>query len=128
MPINYAIKKPIGPVIITASGIVKGKDIIEGLGRMLQDPDFKEGMDALGDFRTVHSANSETADIREIVSFVRANQKKRGSNYRVALVVSRDIDFGLARMFEAYSQELPFDIQIFKDIKDAEQWLIPSDR
>jgi len=126
MTIDCTIKKPSGPVIITASGPVNGKDIIEALIKMLQDPDFKEGMDALWDFRTVHSGNSETAEIREIVSFVRANQKKRGINYRVALVVSRDIDFGLARMFEAYSHELPFDIQIFKDFNDAQKWLNPS--
>jgi hypothetical protein len=125
MPIDCSIKKPTGPVVITASGPVKGKDIIGALVKMLQDPDFKKGMDALWDFRTVKSANSETAEIREIVSFVRANQEKRGTNYRVALVVSTDIDFGLARMFEAYSHELPFDIQIFKDIKDAERWLNP---
>jgi len=60
------------------------------------------------------------------VAFIKANQEKRGKNYRVALVVSREIDFGLARMFEAYSQEFPFEIRIFKNLQDAEQWLKPA--
>jgi hypothetical protein len=127
MTINYDIKKPSGLVRLIVSGSVITGDIIDALGRMLKDPDFKEGMDVLWDFREVKSGNSEAEDIREIVSFIRTNQEKRGRNYRVALVVSRDIDFGLARMYEAYSQELPFDIQIFKDIKDAEQWLNPTE-
>jgi hypothetical protein len=41
----------------------------------------------------------------------------------VALVVSRDMDYGLARMYEAYSQDLPVQIRIFDELEEAESWM-----
>jgi hypothetical protein len=123
MKITHHIKAPNGPIKLTASGSVMAVDIIEGLKKVMEDPAFKPGMDILWDFRDVRSEISKADQIREIVSYIRTNQDRRGGNYRVALVVTRDIDFGLARMYEAYSQELPFEIRIFKNLNDAENWL-----
>jgi hypothetical protein len=118
---------PDGPVKLTASGIISLGDIIKTLHGLLQDSQFKSGMDILWDFRQVKTENMKADQIREIVSFIKNNQEKRGANYRVALVVSRDIDFGLARMYEAYTQELPFQLQIFKELSAAEDWLNTAD-
>jgi hypothetical protein len=39
------------------------------------------------------------------------------------VVVSRDLEFGMARMFEAFLAEGPVDMQIFRDPADASDWL-----
>jgi hypothetical protein len=123
MTILKNIILPDGPVKLTASGTISSADIIKTLHGLLQDSQFKSGMDILWDFRQVKTENMKADQIREIVSFIKNNQEKRGAHYRVALVVSRDIDFGLARMYEAYTQELPFQLQIFKTLSSAEDWL-----
>ena len=123
MTIIKNIILPDGPVKLTASGNISSSEIIKALHGLLQDSQFKSGMDILWDFRQVKTENMRADQIREIVSFIKNNQEKRGANYRVALVVSRDIDFGLARMYEAYTQELPFQLQIFKQLSAAEDWL-----
>ena len=127
MTIIKNIILPDGPVKLTASGTISSADIIKALHGLLQDSQFKSGMDILWDFRQVKTENMRADQIREIVSFIKNNQEKRGANYRVALVVSRDIDFGLARMYEAYTQELPFQLQIFKELSAAEDWLYKAD-
>ena len=44
---------------------------------------------------------------------------------RRAVVVSTDVAFGLARMFGTYRETISSkdQIRIFRDIRDAEQWL-----
>jgi hypothetical protein len=45
-------------------------------------------------------------------------------NVRVAIVAARDVDFGLARMFETLREgETPAVIRVFRTREDAEVWL-----
>ncbi|UCF64357.1 MAG: hypothetical protein JSW33_00595 [bacterium] len=123
MAIRIKIIKPSGPIVMTASGNIGSKEIVKALQRTLTDPDFKKGMDILWDFQAVNESLVDTQEILDIVTFIKNHQDTRGSNYRVALVVSRDLDYGLARMYEAYSQGLPCQIQIFKNLNAAKNWL-----
>jgi len=126
MTIQKKIIQPSGPVVMIASGEISGEDIVTALQKILTDADFKKGMDILWDFRAVNSTLIETQQILDIVNFIKSNQDARGSDYRVALVVSRDLSYGLARMYEAYSQGSPFKIQIFKEMSAAENWLMEN--
>ena len=121
--IQKEIISPDGPVKYTAAGPINGKDILKQLSDLLIDPDFRASMDILWDFRAVTTRIVDAQEVKDLVNFIRTNQSKRGSNYRVALVVSRDMDYGLARMYEAYSQDLPVQIRIFDELEQAELWL-----
>jgi len=123
MEIKKKISLPDGPIQLTASGAITGKEILQALQELLTDPDFKTNMDVLWDFRAVTTRNIDTQEIKDLVTFIRANQTKRGSDYRVALVVSQDLHYGLARMYEAYSQDLPAQIKIFGKLDEAIAWL-----
>ena len=43
---------------------------------------------------------------------------------RVAVVVRRDVDFGLARMYEAYVAESPAELRVFREYSEAVAWLV----
>ena len=42
---------------------------------------------------------------------------------RIAIVVRRDIDFGMSRMFQAYQDLKPGSIQVFRDYAEASAWV-----
>ena len=48
---------------------------------------------------------------------------KRGSTWRVAIVVSSDLAFGLGRMFEAYCGVAPNEVMVFRSMEEAEGWV-----
>ena len=54
---------------------------------------------------------------------IKENQEKRGSNYKVALIVDKELYYGLTRMFQAYSDILPFEVMSFSTKDDAYRWL-----
>jgi len=47
------------------------------------------------------------------------------SGGRTAIVCSREVDFGLCRMFQAFVEEdrLPFEIRVTRDVVEARRWL-----
>lgn len=44
---------------------------------------------------------------------------------KTAMVLSRDLDFGISRMYQAYAsgENLEFEIEVFRDMEKAKQWL-----
>ena len=48
---------------------------------------------------------------------------ERGSTKR-AIVVASDLGFGLANMYEKWSTGLPQVMRVFRDINEAERWLL----
>jgi hypothetical protein len=123
--IKRKIILPDGPVLLIASGEITGKEIIQALQNLLNDPDFKPNIDSIWDFRSVTTRLIDAQEITDLINFVRTIQEKRGRDYRVAIIVTRDMDYGLARMFEVHSQDLPFQVRIFEDLEQAKSWLKP---
>ena len=64
--------------------------------------------------------------IAEKLIGIRKRYPERGST-KLALVASSDLAFGLSRMYEALSTDLPQSIRVFKDRAIAEQWLQEKD-
>jgi len=123
MAIGRYINPGTGLIVLTVSGNNRLKDIIQALKDMLVDPQYKKSADILWDFRDITTPHTNSQEIRELVSFIRKNRHVRGSGYRVALVVSRDLDYGIARMYDAYSEGLPFQMKIFREFDEAYSWV-----
>ena len=91
---------------------------------MLADPEFQAGMNVLWDFRLgMHTDQFSANDMQKIVAMTAGHIQQRGAQYKLALLASRELYFGLSRMFEAYGDEIPIDIHAFRSMEDALDWL-----
>ncbi len=52
----------------------------------------------------------------------------RKEGEKVAFVAPKDIDYGMARVFQALSEpkSSPLEIEIFRDMDTAQKWLMPN--
>jgi hypothetical protein len=123
MAIDRYIDNKTGLVTFTVTGSAKVADLIAALDELFVTPGFRKNADILWDFSKWRAEPPEAWELRELVTFIDRNQDKRGTGYRVSIVVSRDLDYGLARMFEAYAENLPFTLRIFRKRSQAEAWL-----
>jgi hypothetical protein len=124
MQATRKIDKKTGLVTITISGEVDLLPAIKtAADDMLHDPDFRPGADALWDLRKAEMRHLSTEDILSLVSFIKGHQQERGAGYKVAIVVERDLLFGGARMFEAFSDTVPFSCRVFRDLDEAQGWI-----
>ena len=65
-----------------------------------------------------------SAGIERIIQIAKKHTGKRQEG-KTAIVGAKDIDYGLARMYEAHTglENLPYEYKIFKDVDEAKEWL-----
>ena len=67
-----------------------------------------------------------TPELRDTVAMVDGSELWTGG--RTAILVARDLDFGIARMFQALAEQVDVEYQVFRDEADAIEWLLSPDK
>lgn len=122
MPVDYTIKSPNGPVVLTVDDHVDAQGIVEAYEAFLADPAFKRGMDLLADLRTARLHGGPEA-VRHLIARQAASRSRRGEGYRVALVAAHSHQQALAQLFATFSRSEPFTVNVFETPLDALAWL-----
>jgi hypothetical protein len=123
VPVKSTIDPNSGVIVHAVSGDVLPDDLLRALDGIVDHPLYQLGSDALWDFSAAAVSNLEGKELRNLVRGVRERLSVRGTGFKVALVAPRDIDYGLARMYEAYASELPISLSVFRSSGDAWDWL-----
>lgn len=109
---------------------VKGRFDFDGyrnlMERILNDPRFVPSMHMLWDFTTSTLIDLSNDDFEGIKNYIQKNAERRGSGYRAAFLVSKEVDFGLSRMYQMLSEDLPVTFEVFKDREEAMSWIIQN--
>ena len=90
----------------------------------LQHPKWDEFIPTLVDCRGFSANNLSSDDVYELSELCKSLGTHLGSG-GCALVMSKELDFGLARMWQMMTEghiEMP--IEIFRDIDEAREWVI----
>ena len=110
---------------------VIGSVTYEGLKSYLLEmydaPDFDNSLYSLWDLSHAEGIdNLTTEEIRVLVLLV-GSKWNTSSRVKSALVVSRELEDGLARMYEIQlSAASDNEIRVFKDLEEATRWIVGS--
>jgi hypothetical protein len=119
MPCSYRIDKERRLVIGVGMGTVTKEDIILYLRSMQNDDAFDPHYDKIEDTRNVTELKVNNVDLQEISQIIILDKSARR-----ALVASRDLMFGVSRMFEAYrGSEQEGNFGVFRTKDEALQWI-----
>jgi hypothetical protein len=126
MPFEYSIDTQTGMRIHICTGNVTADGILQALGDVYSRENFSHAQHALWDFRNCTSDISSD-EMENIIIYVRKFRKGPGGG-KVALVVSKDADFGLARMYGLLSEyQVDRKLMVFRDYDQALKWLKETD-
>ena len=107
----------------------RGTVSIEGLDAWVQeglsDPRYHAGMHILIDHRQLDWSELLPADVHKRIELF-ARSAARLDNARAAVVMRSPVDFGIARMEQAFISmhpELEIEIGVFFSIEEAREWL-----
>ena len=111
-------------VVITGRGIVTEDEYLELFKEHLAQAgdQFKKYRYSLNDWTEV-SAVEVTSDAIAQIAELCKQAAKINPDPVVAHVAARDITFGLARMWENLAYETKWEIMIFRQREDAEEWI-----
>ena len=122
MPIRTWIEG--GVVFREITGEATIEDIIDELRSLPDHPEFQKGMPSLWDLRKAILRTITQDDLYKIQQFNIQNAEKRGENFKIAYVVSRDLEFGLGRMSEAILRAEPPRLRhTFRSMTEAIEWI-----
>jgi hypothetical protein len=118
MPTSYNIDRDRRMVFCRAWGELSSKDVLEHYQQMRDDPAFDATFQQLGDLREVSKVTATKESVRDAA---RMHVFEPGT--RRAFVADNDTIYGMARMFAAYSHYEDQDLEVFRDMNSAQQWL-----
>jgi hypothetical protein len=121
--VSIRIEPETGVAIAACSGTIGAKEAREGASALWSHPDWN-GIAVVWDFRAARFELSPS-DTRAIARFVLQNQRATPPA-RVAFVAERDVDFGMARIFEVYRKQREIDFHVFRSYDEAVAWARPG--
>ena len=119
MTVSIWIEPETGIAIATCSGVLRPEDAKEGAEALWRNPGWL-GESAVWDFREAHFDLS-SPDVQGLAQFILRNQPTAPPS-KIAFVTQRDVDFGMARMFEVFRQDPSTEFRVFRDYDEALSW------
>lgn len=111
-----------GIAYIKFSGAIDKEAILAAFDAAVSDPSYKPGMARLWDFRDADLSSLDAAVIAEMAEY--PTRFPEGiCDVKVAFVVGRQLEYGLTRMFQAFSHDAQTTTSTFYSIEEAEAWL-----
>ena len=118
MPAEYELDLTRRLVRTKEWGVLTDEDLRDLYEQIRTDPAFKPTFRQLCDLREVTKITTTAESLRTL-----AQSRVFTPGSRRAFVVGRAVDFGLARMFQAYSEVEGQTVEVFREMDDAEAWL-----
>ena len=107
---------------IRLSGSLNKGIILDAFDAAVSDERYKKGMGRLWDFRDADLSSLDSSTIAEMAQHS-AKFPPGINDVKVAFVANRELEYGLSRMFEAYSMDVNTNVSVFYTLTDAETWL-----
>jgi len=107
-------------------GVADQQLSLEELGQAMQDilhsTEYPPNTPALWDLRKLDFKNIDKTYIQNLMA-LRKDNPQRGQA-KIAIIADQDLGFGLSRMYEMLSDDLPQRIMVFRNMSDGEAWLL----
>jgi hypothetical protein len=120
MAILYNIDPERRLVETRVSGETSLEEVEEYLHRLTSDPAYHPDYVTLVDVRETPTLFT-ASELRALSDFVRSHSAL--TRARQAVVAGTDAAFGLMRMYEVFTADLPRPFRVFRNLNDACEWL-----
>lgn len=105
---------------IIGEGVMTLDEIQQAFIEALADPSFAKGQGTIVDV-TGSESDRTPEEIRQLASFLGEHRAQLGE--RLAVVVTKSLHYGLARMLSVYAETQQMSVEVFHRLDDATQWM-----
>ena len=123
MPITHDIRPDLALIISTHVGSISDDEFLASYKALFDDPRFDLGYNRLVDLRKANSGTRSPEALYAFARFMEERYRDAEAAPKTAVIAPRDISFGLARMYEAYTDLVPGDFVVFRAADAALAWL-----
>lgn len=109
-------------ITMAPQGPVTAEVVTEAYQELIAYPDYAEGLNLLWD-STASTEPPDQDDVLLIVKHFRRRQLERNIKNRTAILVADAVHYGVSRMFQTLTDDVPIAVKVFKDGDAARAWL-----
>jgi hypothetical protein len=120
MAVSIQVEAESGTAIISCTGVLRLQDAMEDIVKLWEEAAWA-GEAAVWDFREAQF-DIASSEAREIARYIRQNQPEPPPR-KVAWVTGREVDFGMARVFQAFREDDATHFRVFNDFDEALSWV-----
>ena len=123
MPIKCHYRIADRLVVFVHEGVVSDDEFLSTYTACHEDPRFDRAFNVLVDLRRTESDVRSSSVLRAFADFRHRWFGDKQVHAKVAVIAPQDLSFGLARMYEIYSETVPVDFVVFRAADAALAWL-----
>lgn len=131
MTIKFHFRPEENVVICVHKGDRTDDEFLAAYKSMFENDLFNISMNRLVDMRQAGTGEKRSSTaLQQLAKYVSTQFSETGARPKVACIAPKDSVFGIARMYEAYSQieNVPWDLVVFRAVDAALSWLgLPDD-
>lgn len=109
---------------VQAHGTLNFEAVTEAGALAAALPAYRPGMNALWDVREADLTGLDRKALERLTEVIRQHPARLGA--KIAIVVVREVDYGIMRMWQVYGEDAPQNRRVFSNIDDAQDWLRES--
>ncbi len=121
MPISYRFDKSLNVVFVKGRGKVSREQLVDLATKIVTDPELPPSRDKLIDCHETQPMGISTSALREVARIFSNGDAVR--RCRIAMVANQDLAYGLFRMYQILRDESPSEFRVFRETREAEEWL-----
>ncbi|MGI9627840.1 MAG: hypothetical protein ACR2QM_13470 [Longimicrobiales bacterium] len=126
--VAYDLRLQVGLLVTRFSGVVDDGQLVGVYTELVGHPEWRAGLDEFADLRGADLTAVSSEGLRRVAELSERLHSGADKVPRTAVLVDQDVNFGLGRMYEAFSAESPETLQLFRDLDAALEWLgVPPD-
>ena len=126
MKVNTVVDQEALTMIHTVTGEMTLGEIKSSYEAILSHPEFQEGMNSIWDMRNADASKFDRQDVIRVARYFETQFKNR-AKFKVAVIVFRDLEYDLSKIYQVAAADLPAKIGIFNNLEEAKKWLAGSD-
>ena len=120
MPVTYKLKGDLLKMELVGENVPD--DVIATFEKAVNDPLCPNPVSLLVDVRQSQTLELQPVpEIRRVAEYLGPFRARIGG--RAAVVASSDVHFGLSRLGSVYSETVGVEVQVFRDLESAVNWL-----
>jgi|GEM_PF-5642623 len=123
MPIETTYDSTIDAIVMKATGKINIDDIQDLAAALVTHPEFRTNINQLFD-NSCGEFDLSILELRKIAKDFQSLSDRLGKERRFAIVVSREVDYGMMRQYEVFFNVGPgVEVYVFRSLNEARQWI-----
>jgi hypothetical protein len=126
MKVNTVVDKINSAMIHTVTGEITYEGINSSYQSVITHPDYRDEFNSIWDIRDADASRFDSHDVIKIARYFEGQTKNR-KRYKVAVIVSRDLEYAVTKKYQVAAADLPARIGIFNNLEEAKKWITGPD-